>query len=80
MWVPLLEKAWAKTHGTYENIEGGDPSEAFGFLFNSPSLQYTVSSLTLDTLWNVVSQADKNNKTMTLTILNAVTTSNTTVA
>jgi hypothetical protein len=24
MWVIVLEKAWAKIHGSYERIEGGD--------------------------------------------------------
>jgi len=35
IWGPLLEKAWAKVNGNYENIEGGNVVEAVSFLTNA---------------------------------------------
>ena len=37
IWVSLLEKAWAKLHGTYARIEGGLPSFAYSHLLGVPS-------------------------------------------
>lgn len=48
IWVLLLEKAWAKLNGNYENIERGYNSEALRDLTGAPTL-------TLHTL-------DENNK------------------
>ena len=39
-WVPLLEKAFAKVMGNYENIEGGNHAEAFKFLSNAPATKF----------------------------------------
>jgi hypothetical protein len=57
LWAPLLEKAWAKVNGNYENINGGYPSETFRFLTNVPAYYYSVSSLTPATLWSLASGA-----------------------
>ena len=37
LWVSLLEKAWAKLHGTYARMEGGLPSFACSHLVGVPS-------------------------------------------
>jgi len=40
LWVPLLEKAYAKSHGSYQAISGGHIAEAFLDLTGAPTLVY----------------------------------------
>lgn len=37
LWVLMMEKAWAKVHGTYERIEAGQCSDAMRDLTGAPS-------------------------------------------
>jgi len=37
LWVSLLEKAWAKLHGTYARTEGGLPCFAANHIMGVPS-------------------------------------------
>lgn len=36
-WVSLFEKAWAKMHGNFNHIIGGDPGEAIYAFTGSPA-------------------------------------------
>ena len=39
LWVILLEKAWAKIHGSYERIIGGQAHLTFRDLVGAPSYE-----------------------------------------
>ena len=40
LWVPLIEKAWAKSHSGYSNIEYGRSSECLRDLTGAPAFEY----------------------------------------
>ena len=42
LWVPFLEKAYAKSHGCYQAISGGHIAEAFLDLTGAPTLQFSL--------------------------------------
>jgi calpain-15 len=42
MWVILLEKAWAKIHGSYDTIIAGNGAEALRDITGAPSFNYDI--------------------------------------
>jgi len=40
LWVMLLEKAWAKIHGSYERIIGGQAHLTFRDMTGAPSFEF----------------------------------------
>lgn len=64
MWVPLIEKAFAKFRGNYQHLNGGDARFGVDHLVPGPSERYGISndnSLSADDLWEKLLHADSNN-------------------
>ena len=62
MWVIMLEKAWAKIHGSYERIEWGDTQTAVRDLTGAPGETYDLKDkeMTPEDIWDKLVEADKN--------------------
>ena len=58
----LLEKAWAKIYGSYENIDGGLTSSVLHDLTGAPCQVLETND---PSLWQQILQADKNDFVMT---------------
>ena len=43
LWVLLLEKAWAKIHGSYDRIRAGSAYESMRDLTGAPSYEYILN-------------------------------------
>jgi calpain-15 len=57
IWPVILEKAWAKIHGGYENSSSGHSLIAFSFLTGAPCLYYDHEHE--KQLWNLLKQSDE---------------------
>eukprot|EP01017_Pseudomicrothorax_dubius_P035374 TRINITY_DN4943_c0_g1_i19.p1 TRINITY_DN4943_c0_g1~~TRINITY_DN4943_c0_g1_i19.p1 ORF type:complete len:562 (-),score=108.59 TRINITY_DN4943_c0_g1_i19:128-1813(-) len=64
LWVLLLEKAWAKAHGSYERIEKGIAREVLHSLTGAPT---TTLFMDNPNLWVNVLRGEKENWIMTAT-------------
>lgn len=60
IWVPLLEKAWAKLNGSYEDSVSGDPSDALQCLTGAPTRRYphAEASKDLEAFWSKIKLSD----------------------
>lgn len=58
LWVMLIEKAWAKVNGNYENSIKGFVSEAFRALTGAPVVFF--KHLYIQDIWDEISEADRN--------------------
>ena len=67
LWVPLLEKAWAKVNGSFINIgRGGLCKETFDVLTEAYTEQIPIKFEDKEILWKKMENAIKNNYLMCL--------------
>lgn len=65
MWVSLLEKAWAKLHGSYARTQSGLPCFAASHLTGVPSESINHDEIEdVDFFFQILLLADKKNFTM----------------
>lgn len=60
-WVPILEKAFAKMHVNYANLDGGYPDTALRELTGMPTKSYNVLDQSNEEFFKIVSHADAKN-------------------
>ena len=56
LWVLILEKAWAKLHGSYERIIGGQAHQTLRDLTGAPGFEYETSE---EDAWDKILDAEK---------------------
>ncbi len=64
LWVMLLEKAWAKVHGAFAIVEGGDSRESLAAITGAPVEYYKHKETPAEQLWEMLKTFDKYNYVM----------------
>ena len=69
IWSLILEKAWAKLHGSYMRTKSGQPSFAAQHLLGTPTIRvdHVEKDFNLDKFWSLLVQYDKQNAIMNST-------------
>ena len=57
LWPTILEKAFAKYHGNYSHMVGGDPQMAVKTLYGAPAKFFDNSKNTADQIWKEIKAA-----------------------
>lgn len=64
LWVALLEKAWAKLHGSFARVYGDYTTNAFQILTGLPAYSMFHGKNTTEDLWNRLQRSDSKNYCM----------------
>ena len=64
LWVMILEKVWAKLHGSYGNIWSGKPTECLHDLTGGPTRLIHTSSEDKVKLWELILEYENKNYIM----------------
>ena len=56
LWVPILEKAFAKLYGNYELLNGGWMGMAIQTMTGAPFYEYYHPETSVDELWDLIVQ------------------------
>ena len=51
LWLPIIEKAFAKLRGNYEKVIEGSPVNALRMLTDVPVYEYATANTTLESTW-----------------------------
>ena len=63
LWGMIMEKAWAKLHGSYSRVEGGQTAHASQHVIGLPALTFDHKDAAqdIDSLWKKLKIFDKRN-------------------
>ena len=66
VWGPLYEKAFAKYHGSYEALVGGNPEKALNTIAGAPGVMIDNKKISTDQLWNLLVEQDAETAMITM--------------
>jgi calpain-15 len=64
LWVLILEKCWAKLHGSYERIEAGHAHNVMTDLTGAPSIDLDIEQEGPEAIWDKLLQGERKNYLM----------------
>ena len=66
VWGALYEKAFAKFHGSYEALVGGNPEKALNTIYGAPGVMINHKNIGTDDLWNLLKEQDTEKAMITI--------------
>ena len=66
VWGPLYEKAFAKYHGSYEALVGGNPEKALNTIAGAPRKMLNHKKISTDDLWDLLRTKDTDRAMFTI--------------